>query len=195
MFLIRRLYDWTLSLAAHRHAIWWLAAVSFIESSVFPIPPDALLIPMILAAREKAFRYAFVCTVASVLGGLAGYGIGYFLFDTVGQPLVALYGAQDALAGVQADFADNGWWIVLGGGMTPFPYKVVTIASGALSLDPLAFTAASVVGRGVRFFLVAALLWKFGAPIRDFIEKRLGLVVAAGFILLIGGFLLIKVLL
>ncbi|MBO6834963.1 MAG: DedA family protein [Alphaproteobacteria bacterium] len=193
--MIRRLYDWTLSLAAHRHAIWWLAAVSFIESSVFPIPPDALLIPMILAAREKAFRYAFVCTVASVLGGLAGYGIGYFLFDTVGQPLVALYGAQDALAGVQADFADNGWWIVLGGGMTPFPYKVVTIASGALSLDPLAFTAASVVGRGVRFFLVAALLWKFGAPIRDFIEKRLGLVVAAGFILLIGGFLLIKVLL
>ncbi|WP_421876281.1 YqaA family protein [Pacificispira sp.] len=195
MFLIRHLYDWTLSLAAHRHAIWWLAAVSFIESSVFPIPPDALLIPMILAAREKAFRYAFVCTVASVLGGLAGYGIGYFLFDTVGQPLVALYGAQDALAGVQADFADNGWWIVLGGGMTPFPYKVVTIASGALSLDPMAFTAASVVGRGLRFFLVAALLWKFGAPIRDFIEKRLGLVVAAGFILLIGGFLLIKVLL
>ncbi len=195
MFLIRRLYDWTLSLAAHRHAIWWLAAVSFIESSVFPIPPDALLIPMILAAREKAFRYAFVCTIASVLGGLAGYGIGYFLFDTVGQPLVALYGAQDALAGVQADFADNGWWIVLGGGMTPFPYKVVTIASGALSLDPMAFTAASVVGRGLRFFLVAALLWKFGAPIRDFIEKRLGLVVAAGFILLIGGFLLIKVLL
>lgn len=192
MILIRRLYDWTLSLAAHRHAIWWLAAVSFVESSVFPIPPDALLIPMILAAREKAFRYALVCTIASVLGGLAGYGIGFFLFDTVGQPLVALYGAQDALAAVQSDFADNGWWIVLGGGMTPFPYKVVTIASGALSLDPLAFTAASVIGRGVRFFLVAALLWKFGAPIRDFIEKRLGLVVAVGFILLIGGFLLIK---
>lgn len=192
MKFIRGLYDWTLSLAGHRYAVWWLAAVAFIESSVFPIPPDVLLIPMILAAREKAFRFALICTVSSVLGGLAGYGIGFYLFEAVGQPLVALYGVEDALAGVQGDFAENGWWIVLGGGMTPFPYKVVTIASGALSLDPLAFTGASIVGRGVRFFLVAALLWKFGPPIRDFIEQRLGLVVAVGFILLIGGFLMIK---
>ncbi len=195
MHLIRRLYDWTLSLAAHRHAIWWLVAVSFIESSVFPIPPDALLIPMILAARNRAFLYATVCTAASVLGGIAGYGIGYFLFDTIGQPLVEFYGAGLALEGVKADFAEHGWWIVLGGGMTPFPYKVVTITAGALALDPIAFTAASIIGRGVRFFLVAALLWKFGAPIRDFIERRLGWVVAVGFILLIGGFLAIKLVL
>lgn len=192
MHLIRSLYDWTLSLAAHRHAIWWLTAVAFIESSIFPIPPDALLIPMILAAPHKAFRYALVCTIASVLGGLAGYGIGFYLFEAIGQPLVALYGVEDALAGVQENFAENGWWIVLGGGMTPFPYKVVTIASGALGLDAMAFTGASVIGRGVRFFLVAALLWKFGPPIRDFIEQRLGLVVGLGFILLIGGFLMIK---
>lgn len=190
--MIRSLYDWTLRLAAHRHAVWWLAAVSFIESSVFPIPPDVLLIPMILAARERAFRYALICTAASVLGGMFGYAIGALLFETVGQPLVALYGAGGALDGVKADFAENGWWIVLGGGMTPFPYKVVTIVSGALGLDPLAFIATSIVGRGVRFFLVAALLWKFGAPIRDFIERRLGWVVAGGFVLLIGGFILVK---
>lgn len=192
MPFIRALYDWTLSLAAHRYAVWWLAAVAFIESSVFPIPPDVLLIPMVLAAREKAFRYALICTVASVVGGMFGYGIGHFLLESVGRPLIELYGAADALETVRGNYAENGWWIVLGGGMTPFPYKVVTIASGALSLDPLAFTGASVVGRGVRFFLVAALLWKFGEPIRKFIEERLGLVVTVGFILLIGGFLAIK---
>lgn len=193
MLLLHRLYNWTLSLAAHRHAVWWLAAVSFIESSVFPIPPDVLLIPMILARPQLAFRFALICTVTSVLGGLAGYGIGHFLFESIGRPLVALYGATEALQGIQGDFAENGWWIVLGGGMTPFPYKVVTIASGALGLDPWAFTASSIVGRGARFFLVAALLWKFGAPIRDFIETRLGWVVAGSFVLLIGGFLVIKV--
>lgn len=194
MPLIRALYNWTLSLAGHQHAIWWLAAVAFIESSVFPIPPDVLLIPMILAARSRAFLFASVCTAASVLGGLFGYGIGHFLLETVGRPLIEFYGAVGALEGIKADFAENGWWIVLGGGATPFPYKIVTIASGALALDPWAFMAASVVGRGLRFFLVAALLWKFGEPIRNFIEQRLGLVVTVGFILLIGGFLAIKLL-
>jgi membrane protein YqaA with SNARE-associated domain len=192
--VIRRLYDWTLSLAAHRLAAWWLAFVSFIESSVFPIPPDTLLIPMVLANRRKAFFYATVCTVASVAGGLAGYGIGYFLLEAVGRPLVEFYAAEGALEGIRADFAEHGWWIVLGGGLTPFPYKVVTIAAGALTLDPWAFMAASVVGRGLRFYLVAALLWKFGEPIRAFIEARLGLLVAAAFVLLIGGFLAIKLL-
>ncbi len=195
MPLIRALYDWTLSLAGHRYAVWWLAAISFIESSIFPIPPDVLLIQMILAAREKAFRYAAICTIASVLGGMAGYGIGHFLLEGIGRPLIELYGATDALETVRANFAENGWWIVLGGGATPFPYKIVTIASGALGLDPLAFTGASIIGRGLRFFLVAALLWKFGEPIRRFIEERLGLVVTVGFMLLIGGFLAVKFLL
>ena len=186
------LYNWTLSLAAHRHAVWWLAVVSFAESSFFPIPPDAILIPMILARRDRAWFYATVCLVASVLGGAAGYAIGAFLFETVGRPLVDFYAAGAVLEGVKGDFAEHGWWIVLGGGMTPFPYKVVTIASGALALDPAAFMASSIVGRGVRFFLVAALLWKFGPPIRTFIEARLGTIVAIGFMLLIGGFLAIK---
>jgi len=149
---------------------------------------------MVLAARHRALYFAFVCTVASVLGGLAGYAIGFFLFDQIGQPLVTLYGAEAALEGIRADFAEHGWWIVLGGGLTPFPYKVVTITAGALALDPFAFSIASVFGRGLRFFLVAALLWKFGPPIRTFIEERLGLVVAVAFILLIGGFLVAKVL-
>lgn len=195
MQFIRDLYDRTLELAGHRHAIWWLALISFIESSVFPIPPDVLLIAMVLAAPNKAFWIALVCTVSSVAGGLAGYAIGFFLFEAVGQPIVALYGAAAALEGVRDDFAENGWWIVLGGGLTPFPYKVVTITSGALALDPLAFAGASFIGRGVRFFLVAALLWKFGAPIREFIEKYLGLLTVLAFVLLIGGFLLIKLLL
>jgi membrane protein YqaA with SNARE-associated domain len=192
MPLIRRLYDWTLSLAAHRLAVWWLAFVSFIESSVFPIPPDALLIPMILARRARAFFYATVCTVASVLGGLGGYAIGFYLFEAVGAPLVELYAAEGALAGIRADFAEHGWWIVLGGGLTPFPYKVVTIAAGALALDPLSFILASLVGRGLRFYLEAALLWKFGAPIRAFIEERLGLLTLIAFALLIGGFLVAR---
>lgn len=193
MPLIRRLYDWTLSLAAHRLAVWWLGIVSFVESSIFPIPPDTILIPMVLANRSKAFFYATVCTITSVAGGLAGYAIGYFLFEAVGEPLVAFYAAEGALDGVRGDFAEHGWWIVLGGGMTPFPYKVVTITAGALALDPWAFVVASVVGRGFRFYLVAALLWKFGEPIRTFIEARLGLLVAVAFALLIGGFLVIKV--
>lgn len=192
MPFIRTLYDWTLSLAGHRHAVWWLAAVAFIESSIFPIPPDVLLIPMILARRDRAFLYAAICTGASVLGGLAGYGIGYYLFETVGRPLVNLYGAGEALEVVKGNFADNGWWIVLGGGMTPFPYKVVTITAGALGLDPVAFALSSIAGRGVRFFLVAGLLWKFGPPIKRFIDERLGLVAAVSFILLIGGFFAIK---
>ena len=194
MSAIRRLYAWTLSLAGHRHAVCWLAVVAFIESSVFPIPPDALLIPMVLARRERAFLYAFVATVASVFGGLAGYGIGYFLFDALGRPLADLYGAGDALERVRGGFAQYGWWIVLGGGMTPFPYKAVAIAAGALGLNPAAFVAASVVGRGGRFVLVATLLWKLGAPVRARIEKHLGLVVTSAFILLIGGFFAIGIL-
>lgn len=192
---LRRVYDGTMALAAHRHAVWWLAAVSFAESSVFPIPPDVMLIPMIVARPSRAFLYAAVCLAASVLGGLAGYGIGLFLFEQIGRPLVELYAEPGALAGVRAAYAEHGWWIVLGGGLTPVPYKIVTIASGALALDPLAFTAASIVGRGLRFFVVAALLWRFGAPIRDFIERRFAGVSVLFFALLVGGFVAVKYLL
>ncbi|MBP5858788.1 DedA family protein [Marivibrio halodurans] len=189
---LRRLYDWTMEKAADPRAVWWLAAVSFAESSFFPIPPDVMLIPMVIARPDRAFHYAAVCLAASVLGGLAGYGIGFFLYDLVGQPLVEFYAAQDAVAAVAEQYHEYGWWIVFGGGLTPVPYKIITIVSGALALDPLAFTGASIVGRGLRFFAVAALLWKFGPPIRRVIEERFGLMTALFFILLVGGFAVLK---
>lgn len=190
--VLRGLYDWTMNLAAHRHALWALALVSFIESSVFPIPPDIMLIPMVLAARQKAWTIAFVCTVASVLGGYAGYGIGFFLFETVGRPLLEFYGYGGKFADFQAYYNEWGAWIVGGAGLTPFPYKVITIASGVTSLDPVVFGVASILSRGLRFFIVAALLWKFGEPIRAFIEKNLGILATVFFVFLFGGFLLIK---
>lgn len=186
--MLRRLYDWTLSLAASPHALWALAAVSFIESSVFPIPPDVLLIPMIIATPRRAFRIAGVCTAASVLGGAFGYLIGWGLFDQVGRPVLTFYG-MDAKFGEFSD-AYNAWgaWAVLIAGVTPFPYKVVTILSGATGLNFAVFMLASLIARGFRFFLVAALLRRFGPPIRDFIERRLGLVFSLGMAVLIGGF-------
>ncbi len=187
--MLRRLYDWTMGLAAHRHALALLALVAFDESSVFPIPPDVLIVPMVLAARARAWRIALVCTVASVAGGVAGYAIGYFAFDAWGRPLLAFYGYADAFARFQETYNDWGWWIVAGGGLTPFPYKVITIASGATQLDVITFAAASALSRGARFTIEAALLWRFGPPIRAFVERRLGAVTAAFFVLLLGGFI------
>ena len=186
--MIRSLYDWTIRLARHRHALWALAAVSFVESSVFPIPPDVLMIPMILAAPRRAFLIAAVATVASVLGGLFGYWIGAVAFDTLGRPVLEFYGKTENFA----VFADNynawGAWAVLIAGVTPFPYKVITILSGSTGLSLPVFMVASIVARGLRFFLVAALLWRYGAPIRDFIERRLGLMFTLAVLLLLGGF-------
>jgi membrane protein YqaA with SNARE-associated domain len=190
--LLRPLYDWTLRLASHRHAMWALAAISFVESSIFPIPPDVLLIPMVLAAPTRAWRIALVCTIASVLGGLAGYGIGYFLFEQVGKPLLEFYGYGPKFGEFKAKYNEWGTWAVFIAGVTPFPYKVITILSGVTALDPTVFTIASVFARGLRFLIVAALLWKFGAPIRDFIEARLGLVFTVFCVGLVGGFVVIK---
>jgi len=188
--MLRRLYDGTLSLAAHRHALVILAAVAFIESSVFPIPPDVLLIPMVLAARRRAWLMAAVCTLASVAGGAAGYGIGYYLFEGLGRPLLEFYGYMADFAAFQAQFNEWGAWIVAGAGLTPFPYKVITIASGVTALDPLVFIAASLLSRGARFFLLAGLLWYFGPAIRGLIENHLGKLTMMLFALLLGGFLL-----
>ena len=190
--MLRRLYDRVIELAAHRHAIWWLALVSFVESSVFPIPPDVMIIPMILAAREKAWRIAGVCTIASVIGGLAGYGIGAFLYESVGARIVEFYGYGDRFATFRETFQEYGPWIVAAAGLTPFPYKVITIASGVFALDPLVFIIASVLSRGGRFYIEAALLWKFGPPIRDFIETRLEVLSIVFIVLLFAGFALIK---
>ena len=190
--MLQRLYDRTMELSAHKHALWALFIVSFIESSVFPIPPDVMLIPMVLAARRRAWAIAGVCTVASVLGGLAGYGIGYGLYDTIGRAIVEFYGYADKFATFQGWYNDHGAWIVFGAGLTPFPYKVITIASGVTALDPATFMIASVLARGLRFFLVAALLWLFGEPIRAFIEKHLGKLTIIFFVLLVGGFVALK---
>jgi membrane protein YqaA with SNARE-associated domain len=193
--MLRRLYDWTLSLAGHRHALWALAAIAFIESSVFPIPPDILIIPMVLAAPTRAWRVALVATVASVIGGLFGYVIGAFLFEALAQPILAFYGYEARFADFQERYNEWGAWIVAGAGFTPFPYKVITIASGATGLDPTVFIIASVLSRGGRFFLIAALLWRFGVPIRGFLERYLAPLTALFFILLLGGFLVAKALL
>ena len=168
--MLKRFYDRVMALAAHRNAKWWLALISCVESSIFPIPPDVMLIPMVLARRTDAWRIAAVCALASVAGGCAGYAIGFFLFDAVGRPLLEFFGAR----------------------ITPFPYKVITIASGVTGLGFLVFTIASLRARGLRFFFVTALLWYFGEPIRGFIERHLGKLTVLFFVLLLGGFVIVK---
>ena len=190
--MIRRLYDWTLSLVDSPHALWALAAVAFIESSVFPIPPDVLMIPMILARPNRAFLIAGIALVASVLGGMLGYAIGAFAFESIGQPILQSLGKADSMAEFNTRFNDLGFWAVLVAGVTPFPYKVITIMSGWTGMPLATFIITSIIARGLRFFVVAALLWKFGTPIRDFIERRLGLVFTVFCVLLIGGFLLVR---
>ena len=186
--MLRSLYDRTMALAGHRHANWALAAVSFIESSVFPIPPDVMLIPMVLAQRHKALLIATICTVASVLGGLLGYVIGLFLFDSIGQPIQDFYSYGEKFSSFQSRYNEWGVWIVLIAGLTPFPYKVITIASGVTGLSLPVFIIASIFARGARFAIVAALLWKFGESIQNFIERYLGILFSVFIALLIGGF-------
>lgn len=190
--MIRALYDWTLGLAQSRHALWALAFVAFVESSVFPIPPDILMIPMIIAAPRRAFLIAFVATVASVAGGAFGYYIGAALWDSVGLPVLEFYGKTESFAGFQARYNEYGAWAVLIAGVTPFPYKVITILSGATGLSFPIFMIASLFARALRFFLIAALLYKFGAPIRDFIERRLGLMFTLAVGLLVAGFVAVR---
>jgi membrane protein YqaA with SNARE-associated domain len=169
-----------------------LAAVSFLESSIFPIPPDAMMVPMALAKPRDAWRIATVCTVASVVGGLFGYLIGYFLLETLGQWIINLYGLQEKAQEFTAAYDKWGLWIILIKGLTPIPYKLVTIASGMAHFSLPVFIAASVVTRGARFFLVAALLRWYGPPIRDFIEARLTLVTTVFAALIVLGFVALK---
>lgn len=190
--MLRRAYDWAMRMAAHKHAEWALAGVSFVESSVFPIPPDVVLMPMVLADRSKAWRYALIATIASVIGGFLGYAIGYFLFETVGRPILDFYHVMDKYNSLKHSFDEWGAWIIIAKGWTPIPYKFLTITSGALQFDLLSFTIASVVSRGMRFFLVAGLFWAFGPPIRAFVEKWLTLVTTLFVVILVGGFVAIK---
>lgn len=193
--MLRRLYDWTMSLASGRHAPRALAAVSFAESSFFPIPPDVLLIPMVIAKRTRAWAYAALCTVASVLGGLVGYLIGAFLFEELARPILEIYGYLAQFDDFAARYNEWGVWIVLVAGLTPFPFKVITIASGATGLNIAVFLIASVIARGARFFIVAGLLYWIGPPIRGFIEKHLNILFVVFMALLIGGFVVARYLL
>ena len=181
-----------MKLAEHEHALWALFLVAFIESSVFPIPPDILLIPMVLACREKAWKIAAVCTLGSVLGGIAGYGIGFFLFEQIGGPILDMYGKLEKFEEFQGMYNEHGAWVVAMAGLTPFPYKVITIASGVTALNIATFIIASIISRGIRFFLEAWLLWYFGDPIREFIDKYLGILLTIGFAVLVGGFVAVK---
>ena len=189
--MIQRLYEWTLGLAQHPRALWALAVIAFIESSFFPIPPDILMIPMIIAQPRRAFLIAGVALVSSVLGGLLGYAIGAFAYETIGQPILAALGKGEAMTDFSTRFNDVGFWAVLAAGVTPFPYKVITIMSGWTAMPLGTFILTSILARGLRFFIVAALLWRFGAPIRDFIERRLGLMFTVLVLLLIGSVILV----
>jgi len=190
--MLKRTYNRTMALADHPQAIWWLALVAFIEASVFPIPPDVLMIPMILARPQRAWVIAGVALAASILGGLLGYAIGALAYDSIGQPILAAMGKGEAMDAFNTRFNDFGFWAVLVAGITPFPFKVITIMSGWTGMPLATFIATSILARALRFFIVAVLLRVFGAPIREFIEQRLGLVFTLFLTLLIGGFLLVK---
>ncbi len=190
--MIRQLYNWTIRLAEAPNALWALAVIAFVESSVFPIPPDVLMIPMIIARPNKAFLIAGVALAASVCGGILGYVIGWGLFESVGRPVLEFYGKTGSFARFAETYNDWGAWAVLAAGVTPFPYKVITILSGSTGLNFAVFMVASVIARGLRFFVLAGLLWKFGAPIREFIERRLGLMFTLFVLLLGAGFYVVK---
>ena len=190
--MLDRLYIRLLALSQHPKALWVLALVAFAESSVFPIPPDVLILPMVLAAPSRAWLIALVAMVASVAGGLLGYAIGALMFEQLGRPILETLGKGDAVEAFNQRFNSLGFWAILGAGLTPFPYKVITIMSGWTGMHLGTFIATSVLARGLRFFLLAALLWKFGTPIRTFIERRLGLLSTLFMLFLIGGFFMVQ---
>ena len=192
MKLLKSLYTWTLNKAEHKYSSWILSIVSFAESSFFPIPPDILLIPMIIAKRVKAWTYAFICTLSSVLGGVAGYAIGYFFYNSIGVFIVDTYHLSNSFSVFENYYNIYGMLIVLGAGFTPFPFKFITIASGVFNLNIFLFIITAVIARGLRFYLLAGLLFIFGEKIKILIDKYFNLLAILFFILLVGSVLLIK---
>jgi len=188
--MLRRIYDWCIDAAHKPYALWILGAVSFAESSFFPVPPDVMLLPMSLARPERAWLYAGICTLTSVLGGVLGYAIGALLYDSVGQWLINFYGLGGKVEAFRQGYAQYGAWIILLKGLTPIPYKLVTITSGFANYNIWLFVLLSLIARGGRFFLVAILLNRYGLWIRETIEKRLGMWVALGAAVLVLGFII-----
>lgn len=190
--MLQRAYDWTLRMAVHPRAVLWLAIISAAESVFFPFPPDPMLAPMMMARPERAWRLAGICALASVVGGIAGYGLGYFLFEVAAAPLIDAMGYRDGFERFQALYADWGLWVILIKGLTPIPYKIVTIASGAAHYDFTTFLLASLVTRAARFYVVALLFRMYGPEIRTFVERRLALVTAGMAVVIVGGLLAIR---
>ena len=192
MKFLKNIYIWTLKKAEHKNAKWYLSLISFTESSFFPIPPDILLIPMALASKTKALFYAFICTLSSVLGGIFGYAIGYFFFNSIGLYIVEFYHLENSFSIFENYYKEFGILIVLGAGITPFPYKFITIASGVFGLNIYLFVIVSIIGRGLRFYLIAILLYFFGEKIKLFIDKYFNILSITFFILLVGSVFIIR---
>ena len=192
MNFLKRTYNWTLEKAQHKNAKWYLSLISFAESSFFPIPPDILLIPMALASKANALFYAFICTLFSVLGGILGYVIGYFFYNSVGIYIVDFYHLENSFNIFESYYKEFGILIVLGAGITPFPYKFITIASGVFGLNIFLFIIVSIIGRGLRFYLIAILLYFFGEKIKLIIDKYFNFLTIVFFILLVGSVFIIR---
>ena len=192
MNILKKTYNWTLKKAQHKNAKWYLSLISFAESSFFPIPPDILLIPMALASKAKALFYAFICTLFSVLGGILGYAIGYFFYNSVGIYIVDFYHLANSFSVFESYYKEFGILIVLGAGITPFPYKFITIASGVFGLNIFLFIIVSIIGRGLRFYLIAILLYFFGEKIKSIIDKYFNILTIVFFILLVGSVFIIR---
>ena len=190
--MLKRLYEWMLEKAAHPQATKWRGGISFAESSFFPIPPDVMLAPMCLARPERSYWYALVCTIASVLGALLGYAIGYFVFEAVGMPILEFYGVAEKFDSFAQNFNEQGWVVVLLAGFTPLPFKVITIAAGSTAMPLYVLIGAAIIARSARFFLVAILLRYFGPPMKDWIDKNFALATTAGGILFVGGFAAVR---
>ena len=194
MKIFRQLYDWTLEKSSRKEATWFLSIISFAESSFFPIPPDIILIPMALAKKTKAFLYAFICTISSVLGAILGYLIGILLFNSIGILLIDFYHLTNEVSEFKEYYNLYGAWIVIIAGFTPFPFKVITIASGLFELNFFIFLVSSILSRGARFYLISGLLYFFGNKIKIFIDKYFNFLTIIFLVLLIGSFLFIKLL-
>jgi len=188
--MLKRIYDWCIEAAHKPYALWVMGVVAFAESSFFPVPPDVMLIPMSLARPQRAWLYALVCTAASVLGGILGYAIGALLYDSIGHWLIEFYHLSDKVEAFRAGYAEYGGWIILLKGLTPIPYKLVTITSGFANYNFWMFIALSVIARGGRFFAAAVLLNRYGEWIRVRIERHLGLWVTIGAAALVLGFVI-----
>jgi membrane protein YqaA with SNARE-associated domain len=190
--MIKSMYNWIINKAGHPHAKWYLFGISFTESSISPFPPDPLMVPMVIKNKDKAWHYAWLTTLASVTGGMVGYAIGFYLFQKIGIPVLKAYGLMDKLEIFQNSFYKWGFWAIVIKAFTPIPFKLVTITCGALQFSFWKFILASTISRGIRFYLLAGILYKYGPKMHDLIERNIMLVSTLFIGLLVGGFFIVK---